>query len=273
MDFKHEVFSIISELTGQNNVITLNVAFVDFTGDLESGLFLSQVIYWADRAKRTDGFFYKTDDEWNDEIKLTKYGVRKSRKKLEELGILETKVKKANGNPTVHYKLDKKRFVELFISFLRNRKNQIANTKEGSFENEISLTDTTTDIYTDINSTTTKANVFQFYEQNFGQISPYLSEEIGYWLKDFNEQHDIIIEAFKIAVERNKRTWGYTKAILKDWYDRGAKSLNDVHALQNESKPKVNIGTHTKQNGGYLNERTQQNNGNVDTSEYDDLSL
>ncbi|MEC0666324.1 DnaD domain protein [Priestia flexa] len=123
------------------------------------------------------------------------------------------------------------------------------------------------------NSTTTTENAFSFYEQNFGQINGHLSQDIGAWLDDFNGQHEILIEAMKIAIDRNKRSWGYTKAILKDWHSKNVKSVQDALALQQEFKPKVNIGTHTKQNGGQRNERTQQNNGNVDTSEYDDLSL
>ncbi|WP_241475446.1 phage replisome organizer N-terminal domain-containing protein [Priestia flexa] len=51
------------------------------------------------------------------------------------------------------------------------------------------------------------------------------------------------------------------------------KATTLILQIKGEKEPKVNIGTHNKQNGGYPNERTQQNNGNVDTSEYDDLSL
>ncbi|MED3974569.1 DnaD domain protein [Priestia megaterium] len=122
-------------------------------------------------------------------------------------------------------------------------------------------------------SSTTTENAFVVYEQNFGILKPLVIEDINYWLNQFNDQHDILIEAMKIAVKRNKTSFGYAESILKDWHNRGAKSLNDALALQNEYKPKVNIGTHTKQNGGYTNERTQQNSGITDTSEYDNLSL
>ena len=148
MDFKQQIYDIISQFSGQNNVIVVNIAYVDFTGDIETALFLSQVIYWTDRTTRKDGFFYKTDEEWREEIRLSKYAIRKARKKLEEMGILETKVKKANGNPTVHYRLDRQRFVESFISFLRNRKNENANSNEPKCEREFSLTETTTEITT-----------------------------------------------------------------------------------------------------------------------------
>lgn len=102
-------------------------------------------------------------------------------------------------------------------------------------------------------NTTTKEppqNCFVFYENNFGMMAPYLIEQVGSYLDDFDEQHEIIIYAMKIALERNKRSWGYIQAILKDWIDKGAKSLGDCEALQNEfnNQTKVNTGTHKKGN-------------------------
>ncbi|TYS91929.1 DnaD domain protein [Rossellomorea aquimaris] len=85
---------------------------------------------------------------------------------------------------------------------------------------------------------TTTTNAFQFYEQNFGMLSSHLMQDISAWVDDFNGNEDIIIEALKISLERNKRNWGYTKAILKDWHGKGAKTLSDVQALDNEHKPK-----------------------------------
>jgi DnaD/phage-associated family protein len=235
LDFKHQVFSIISQFTGQNNIITVNVTLVDFVGDLESGLFLSQMIYWADRSKRKDGFFYKTDEEWQQEVMLSKYAVRKSRKKLEEMGLLDTKVMKANGNPTVHYRFNKSRFVEMFISFLRNRKNQIAKTEEPSFENEISITDITTDIKTD--TTTTAASPFDFYQQNFGMINPFMSESIGLWIDDIGEE--LVIEGMKRALKQQK-SWKYCEGILKDWHKHNVRTINDMNAYEKTFKEKQN---------------------------------
>ncbi|MGF6951857.1 hypothetical protein QF028_004362 [Neobacillus sp. B4I6] len=145
-DFKHQTFDIIRQLTGHENIITLNVAFVDFVNDLECGLFLSQLIYWSDRGTRKDGFIFKSDKEWHDELRLSKYAVRKSKKKLTELGILETKIKKAYGNPTTHYKLNKEAFVDQFTWFLRNQQKENTDSENGNDENTRSLTEITTDI-------------------------------------------------------------------------------------------------------------------------------
>lgn len=148
MSFQQDLWLAIESFTGHKNVITLNVVYVDFVDDLETGLFLSQLIYWSDKGGRKDGFIFKTDKEWHEELRLSRYSVRKARKKLEGMGILETKVKKANGNPTVHYKLDKTAFTEQFMAFLRNRTNENTITNNGNDGNEHSLTESTTEIKT-----------------------------------------------------------------------------------------------------------------------------
>ncbi|MGR5898696.1 hypothetical protein ACT7C8_11455 [Bacillus cereus] len=80
MDFQSEVFDIIHTFSGQANKIVVNTVFIDFVEDLETGLFLSQLVYWSDRTTREDEYFYKTDSEWHEEIRISKYGVRKARK-------------------------------------------------------------------------------------------------------------------------------------------------------------------------------------------------
>lgn len=47
----------------------------------------------------------KSYSDWTNEIFLSKYEVRKATDYFKELGILETKVKRANGSPTVHYQI------------------------------------------------------------------------------------------------------------------------------------------------------------------------
>jgi DnaD/phage-associated family protein len=232
MDFKQQVYDIISQFSGQNNVITVNIAYVDFTGDIETALFLSQVIYWTDRTTRKDGFFYKTDEEWREEIRLSRYAIRKARKKLEEMGILETKVKKANGNPTVHYRLDKQRFVESFISFLRNQKNENANSNEPKCEREFSLTETTTEINTNSVVVEELEHVYQFYQSHFGIPSPYVMQSINQWANDLSPE--LVLEALKITYKDGK-TWKYTEGILRNWAKDGITSLNDLEK-QKEKK-------------------------------------
>lgn len=76
------------------------------TGSVESSLLLSQIIYWTDRTKNSDGWIYKTYQEWQEEIGLKKCRIISAKKKLESMGIIVTKVKKNyKGVPVIHYRL------------------------------------------------------------------------------------------------------------------------------------------------------------------------
>jgi len=152
------IFKLIAELTGQENIVAVPREFIKFTGDPATGIFLAQLIYWCDRGSRKDGFIYKSHKEWEEEIGLERYYCKKARKKLEDMGILETKLKKANGAPTLHYRLKMDKFVDKFINHLKSgydaqndRNEQIApmdciNSPNGMSKYPQSLTESTTEI-------------------------------------------------------------------------------------------------------------------------------
>ncbi len=60
-----------------------------------------------------------------------------------------------------------------------------------------------------------RPNVFALYEQNVGLLPPLLAEE----LREAEERYPVewIEEAFRLAVQQNKRKWSYIRAILKRW--------------------------------------------------------
>ncbi|MGG0238082.1 DnaD domain-containing protein [Bacillus rhizoplanae] len=69
-------------------------------------------------------------------------------------------------------------------------------------------------------------NVFTFYEQNFGSLSPYTAEELNGWIDDLSEE--LVLKALQIAHENNKRTLAYVKGILRDWHGKGYTELSEV---------------------------------------------
>ncbi|CAG9611981.1 hypothetical protein BACCIP111899_01153 [Bacillus rhizoplanae] len=71
-------------------------------------------------------------------------------------------------------------------------------------------------------------NVFTFYEQNFGSLSPYTAEELSGWIDDLSEE--LVLKALQIAHENNKRTLAYVKGILRDWHGKGYTKLSEVDA-------------------------------------------
>lgn len=72
-------------------------------GSVNAGLFVSQLMYWTGKEKSQDGFIYKTQAEWYDELGMGRREQETARKKLKSLGILEEKLV---GLPAkLHYKI------------------------------------------------------------------------------------------------------------------------------------------------------------------------
>lgn len=64
-----------------------------------------------------------------------------------------------------------------------------------------------------------RPNIYQIYEQDFGPLTPMIADA----LRDAEQTYPAawIEEAMRMAVERNKRNWRYTAAILKRWQEEG----------------------------------------------------
>jgi len=103
-----KVNSLVASLiavSGQDNIVVVHKAFVKFTGSLEAGLLLGQLLYWTPRGQIGGGWIAKNDEECASELCISVYGVRKARTALEKLGILETRVAKFGGTPMLHYRI------------------------------------------------------------------------------------------------------------------------------------------------------------------------
>lgn len=94
---------------------TLCVAFkriyAEMAGGPIEGLLLTQILYWADvKENDNDGWFYKSQEDWYREIMINRYQLEKARKKLVDIGILETK---KEGIPCrIYYRLKEDEFIE-----------------------------------------------------------------------------------------------------------------------------------------------------------------
>ena len=75
-------------------------------GSIARAIYLQNLIYWSDKGHRKDGFIYKTKESIEKETTLTRYQQDSCRKYFEKKGILETKLLKANGAPTLHYRVN-----------------------------------------------------------------------------------------------------------------------------------------------------------------------
>jgi DNA replication protein len=79
-----------------------------------------------------------------------------------------------------------------------------------------------------------RPNIFRLYEQNIGPLTPLIAETLQEAEKTYAA--DWIEEAFKLAVERNKRRWNYIQAILKSWQEEGRDQTDRRDTAQNRRK-------------------------------------
>lgn len=140
--FQEQIFSEIKRRVGNKNMIVIAYPILIFCGDLETAIILSQLIYWCDRGKRSDGYIFKSYKEWKQETSLSEYKVRQAINKLKGKGILLIKTERANGSPTLHYKLDQIAFRDVFLKFLQKEKERFGN---GNLETEESITELNTE--------------------------------------------------------------------------------------------------------------------------------
>jgi DnaD/phage-associated family protein len=78
-------------------------------------------------------------------------------------------------------------------------------------------------------------NPFQFYEQEgFGVLGGYIPQKIVGWCDDLSES--MVLEAMKIAVEQGTKKWGYVEAILKNWFQKGIRTVEQCKAEQKQYK-------------------------------------
>lgn len=150
IDYRSLAKSLIQELTGDRNVISIPRKFIDLTGDLNSAAILNQILYWSSRTKDPDGWFYKTYSEWQEEIGLTQYQVKraitgdKRTKKdnlvLSDLGVQTIRKKRGNA-VKLHYRIDMEVFFIQFDNFLNM--NNVDNQNMNNVDNP--YTETTTE--------------------------------------------------------------------------------------------------------------------------------
>ena len=229
MNNRDYIASVISKFSGQNNVIPIPVIYLEITEDYPAAALLNQMVYWSDRTKRRDGYFYKSYQEWNEELYLSEYQVRRATNKLKSLGLVETSLKKANGAPTLHYKVDTKEVSEWILKKLKN--GNLTNSRMDTEETQESLTEITTETTTENTTSDVTAKIFEYISNNLEMIqSPLKIDEIEY---EVNLIKDDAYEITKIAVdyckEKNKGI-PYLISILKNWNKEGIDTVEKAKA-------------------------------------------
>ncbi len=137
MSNQKDTFNIITALSGQNRAIVVNTTFIDFVGDYEGAAMLSQLLFLSSYHGDDEDWFWHSHSQWFDTLRIKKKKSIKIIKTLKDMGFLETKIQKVNGNPTLHYKIDQDLFIEQLTEHINqnNQKLVIPKREKGKSSN------------------------------------------------------------------------------------------------------------------------------------------
>jgi len=123
--------------------------YAKITGSITSGILLSQIVYWWHTMREDE--FYKTDEEWCDELSMGLYELKSAKKRLQEMGIITLTRK---GVPAkTYYELDEEILITLITSYGKNPQLDVGKTTNKSEEKPTTIT-----IYTENTTETTTEN-------------------------------------------------------------------------------------------------------------------
>ncbi|EDN8099180.1 DnaD domain protein [Listeria monocytogenes] len=103
-------------------------------------------------------------------------------------------------------------------------------------------------------------NFKDFWEQNgFGMMLPIEQEKLLAWADDFSGNREIVFKALEVTSEQgaNKRNYACVNKILRNWEERGFKTVADVNAAEEERR-KQNEQKYNKPAYGKYNKNQKQ---------------
>jgi DnaD/phage-associated family protein len=238
---------------------------------LNESIVLQQLHYWLERSTNVhEGhtWVYNTYEEWQEQFPFwSESTIRRIITKLEKQGFIITgNFNRSKIDKTKWYRINYEKLAQLEQpicqdeqSTAQNEQTTVQNEQSTdeidspSVQNEQSIcsnwtddllnlnrpipeitTENTTDINKEVVVDTPvreSMNPFLFFEQNgFGVIGSYIGEKISNWIADTSEE--LVLEAMKIAVENGVKTWKYVESILRDWSEKGYRTVEQVRAAQ-----------------------------------------
>ncbi len=129
------IFDIVQSMSGQKNVVVLPRPYLDFfRGEQQAhalAAVLNNLVFWSAHGDE-DGWFYKTYEELGEEAGgLSKDQTERLVKKLVRTHLsnaISMRVKKVNGTPTTHYKINGDELISrIFKGFSETAKSRKPN--------------------------------------------------------------------------------------------------------------------------------------------------
>ena len=132
MKAQQQVFDFLKDTMGHSTLLAVAGDMTPFAnGSFDNARFISQLLFWVDDREEWTPIPMK---EWKDVAQLSRYAIEKARYFFYSIGVLEYKVIKHNGNPTVHYKLNFKALMTELKKFFKDAKTVIFSSFADCFK-------------------------------------------------------------------------------------------------------------------------------------------
>jgi len=177
--------------------VVLHPQLAKVLGGIEEAIFVQQLYYWTDKGKNEEGWIYKSKKEWEEETALSRKKQDRVRKKLIEEGIIEVKKKKANGAPTLWYKLDIDRVNELLRANEKDPEGLMEKSQRGQWKSPnganpyIGRTENTTENTTNNNSSKEELSSDQSDDTSFSKKIKIIREYFKQHFRQFYEKEPL----------------------------------------------------------------------------------
>lgn len=209
--------------------IAYNPVWKRITGSTVGAVFFSQVWYWTKRHREDDGWFWKTQKEWEEETGLTRSEQETARKHCKQVGILEEDLR---GVPaTMYYRANRSKVYDLlgiqFAGFPQSSfsaNSQFAEKQQSENPANIKRNPETPpmnpDIYTDDQKTEDRKKVMRGLELlQGGTLNAMSLDFVNTWLEKHTAEW--VLKAFEVAQMRGGRHAKYVDKILVGWEANG----------------------------------------------------
>lgn len=211
------VCGLLSQFFGQQNTISVPRALVRAVGDLKAAILLSQIIYWHRITNNATGWFYKTYQDWNDELALTKNEVNRASKVLQDLGLIKIDVRPVKNSPVTHYQFQEFAFSQWIRDFWKAEIEPVRflETRNQAPENQKSISGNQ-------KSDLSNQHINQELQDQFSPITTVdYSEDylFPHDPKQTTKSTPKFVEIWNTMVPESKVRWKPTDKPPKDWQD------------------------------------------------------
>ena len=240
----------LSNLRAQTAIAAMNLDGVLYypslgrmLGSTTAGLMLCQLIYWSRRTKDEDGWIWKTQDNFNEELSLSRREQETARRVLRKSGLVDEQKRGVPARLFYRVNFDvliEKCGVSVQPSMADSARQERTNppSSDGGIRQTF-LTETTSE--TTSNAAAAPASAYPYprireawpgnelaaaiakaYESEIAMLSPMISESIVHWAEEHpNTPTDWPALAAAECAKSNVRKWAYFTACLDRWVTQG----------------------------------------------------